>query len=161
MKKKAHYRFILSFGLLFGAYYIAMTFGAFREFLTNFAAFNTSISKFIMNIFGINANVHGNILFNNSGSIEVGIGCDGSEPILVLLAGIIASKASYLSKSLGLIIGSIMLLLFNSARIIGLFYVNKYNKDNFNIFHNDIMPLALMVFSILIFIFWNYKFAKK
>lgn len=161
MKKKANYRFILSFILLFGAYYIAMTFGEFREILTKFAAFNTSISKSLMNLFGISVNVHGNILFNSGGSIEVGIGCDGTEPILVLLAGIIASKASNISKSLGILMGSLALILFNSGRIIGLFYVNKYYKANFDIFHNDIMPIILMLFSILIFIFWSNKFTKK
>lgn len=147
-------RFLLIFFSVLGAYYILVMFSFFTALLSDFAGIGAKIASSTINALGGNANNFGNYIISNGNSMQVGIGCDGSEPIILLIAAILGIRSSIGSKFSGILIGSGLLFILNQIRILGLFYFNLSHPDYFDLMHNDIFPLITVAASGVIFLFW-------
>jgi len=152
--KKPINRFLIIFFSVLGAYYVLVMFSFFTALLSDFAGIGARIASSAINTLGGNANHFGNYIISNGNSMQVGIGCDGSEPIILLIAAILGIKSSINSKVSGILIGSSILFVLNQIRILGLFYFNISYPEYFDLMHNDIFPLVTVVASGGLFILW-------
>ncbi len=156
--------FLLKFSIIILGYYSLSAFSFFTDLLLELAELGAITSSALLNIFGEESNHYANTLFTATNSLKVSVGCDGSEPIVYLLAGIIAYPAFLKYKIIGFVIGAIVLFFVNVARIISLFYINGYYQEYFNIVHNEAMPFFTLLSSGAIFYGWMRivnKYNKK
>ena len=152
--KSKFIRFISSFLFIILVYYSLTAFAFFNDLILMLAGYGAEISSFVINMFGAESNYFGNTLFTIQNSLKVSIGCDGSEPIVYLLAAIVSYPAQYLKKLIGILIGSTILFLVNISRIISLFYISESSPKYFDLIHNDFMPFFTLVSSLGLFYIW-------
>ena len=153
-------KFLLIFLSILSSYYILVMFSFFTQFLSDFAGIGAKISSIVINFFGGDANNFQNYLISNGNSMQVGIGCDGSEPMVLLIAAISAYQSKFNKKLSGILIGTIVLFLVNQFRIIGLFFFNNNLPDYFNLMHNDVFPIITVIISGFLFYSWIRVFNK-
>jgi exosortase family protein XrtM len=102
-----------------------------------------------------------NILSSHGISLEVVRGCDGAGTIFLLAAAVITFSASFKDKILGLVSGVILLALINLFRIIGLYFVMRYEAQWFTPIHTFFAPTLIIIISCLFFAVWAQCAAKK
>jgi len=142
-------------------YYLLISINYISQLITQLTILSSGISVFFMKLFDSSVNSYQNYILSESHTIQVGFGCEGTEPVALLCAGILAFPVNYKKKIPAIIIGSSLLLLINQLRIIGLFYLTKHNPDLFSLIHNDIFPLITVICSALIFITWIKTMKKR
>lgn len=122
-----------------------------------------SIALLASNIIGLfdKSIVHnGSRISNDFFSIQISFGCDGSEAMMLLLAGIVAYKTEIRKKLFGLILGLITIFLLNLLRIVALFYIGYSDIDLFNSFHLTYFPILFIIIPIVMFLIW-IDYVKK
>lgn len=158
--KKPMNRFLITFFSILGIYYFLVMFSFFTTLLSDFAGIGAKIASTVINLFGGTANYFGNYIISNGSSMQVGIGCDGSEPIVLLIAAISGINSKLSNKISGIVTGSILLFILNQIRILGLFYFNLSHPDLFDVMHNDIFPLMTVAASGIIFLVWLKRISR-
>jgi exosortase H (IPTLxxWG-CTERM-specific) len=90
-------------------------------------------------------------------SISIESGCNGVEATIVLVAAVVAYRASWLQKLLAIGLGFIAIQVANLARIISLFYLGQWNFDVFTWIHLYLWPVLIMLDVLFVFmIFVRY-----
>jgi len=117
-------------------------------------------ANFLLNLFNINSHNVNSILYCDNYSIKVAFGCEGSEPIALMISTILASKSNLKMKFAGILTGSLLLSFWNDIRVSLLFIVGKYYNSMFDLMHNDILPFISVIFSLSIYFVW-LKINKK
>ncbi|MBW2049731.1 MAG: archaeosortase/exosortase family protein [Deltaproteobacteria bacterium] len=92
--------------------------------------------------------------------LQIGWGCEGTEGMLILLAGIWAFQMSIKRKLLGSLIGVLILYIFNLIRIVVLYYLLKYKPDVFDLTHIYIGQIFLILIAFIFFIWWTSRFGE-
>ena len=90
-------------------------------------------------------------------NLNIGKGCDGMEGVTILSAAIVAVRRRLKYTFLGLLFGSITILLINTIRIAGLYLVLSQNPSYFEILHSFAGPLAIVAMGMSIFWVWLNK----
>lgn len=81
-------------------------------------------------------------------------GCEGTEALFILYAGIIGAFRSFRKTVWGLVIGTALIFILNQIRIIALFFIAAYNKSLFESVHGFIAPVLIIALSVTFFIYW-------
>ena len=156
---------VLRFGLIFilcaGLFYGCEATSPFKK--TVFPAYcgiNASISAAILNCFGEQATAQDTLVTSPRFSIEVRRGCDAVEPSALFMAAIIASPVLIWTRLVGLIAGTILLMLINLIRIVSLFYVGVFYPTAFEVVHLDVWQ-ALFIFLLILFWAVWVRWAKR
>ena len=102
--------------------------------------------------------LHGNnIWINPHYYLIVNKACNGMIPMLFLCASILAYPASFLYKSLWMIIGYLVLFITNTVRILLVVYLVKGGgKENFYWAHDILGNVLLLFVGLVIFIAYIY-----
>ncbi len=88
------------------------------------------------------------------GSITILNGCEGFESIFLLFAAIIAFKAPWKSRIIGLAAGMSIIYFLNQMRIVMLYYCFRYRKDWFDPIHSHIAPTLIILIACIFFLVW-------
>jgi exosortase family protein XrtM len=102
-----------------------------------------------------------NIISSQGISLEVVRGCDGAGTIFLLAAAVITFSASFKDKMLGLVSGVVLLAVINLFRIIGLYFVLRYEAQWFTPIHTFFAPTLIIIISCIFFAVWAQHAAKK
>lgn len=86
------------------------------------------------------------------GGINVRNGCEGTEVLFLLLAGLLAHPFSWRARVLGLLGGSALIFLANQARLLALFYSVRNDPALFAYLHGLVTPLLLVACTLGFFI---------
>lgn len=150
------------FGIFLGVialYYIILI--TFNESIFNwYIELTAQLSGGLINIFGGNVTIEGIRIISESFVIFLSFGCEGSEAIMIFIAGVLAFPASFKKKIIGLSAGVLFLYFMNLFRIVILFYIGHYRIGSFDAFHNEILPIFFIIFSLIIWGIW-IKWATK
>ncbi len=111
----------------------------------------------MLNIFGADTAAADNTLIGGGSAIQIYEGCDGIEPTMLLIAGIVAFPASMRSKLRGVLFGGAFLLTVNFIRIISLYLANVYWPSGFDFLHLEFWQMFFIVLAILTWVFWIRK----
>jgi len=104
--------------------------------------------------------VQGGIITGEA-TVAIMRGCEGVEGMLLLLAAICAFPAGILSKIYGIVSGILIIYIFNLSRIVGLYYINRYRPDLFDMMHIYVGQTVIIIISLIFFIFWVSRIDKN
>ncbi|MEE9373607.1 MAG: exosortase H [Saprospiraceae bacterium] len=159
-ERKDVLQFLLSFialVLLLFALSTSDFFNMIRVPLTNLY---TWISGVILNFFGSNATINGDVLSTNRFAINVKAGCDGVAPMILYWATIVVFPIGWKYKWQGLLYGTIFLFVLNIIRILSLFLAGVYVKSIFDFLHVEFWQILFIAFTIFVWVYW-YRWAKN
>ena len=103
----------------------------------------------------------GNRLKAAGGGINVRKGCEGAEVIIMLTAAMMVAQLQIKWRLLGILTGSIAILICNQIRILAMFYVNRSDKALFDLLHGIVAPVVLILIATGFFIFWLDYFGVR
>ena len=151
---KSFIKFVLKLTLYMSVYYIFIGF-KFSQIITDFLAHTTAIkSNYLLNLFNFNTRYIESVIFGDTFSIKVAFGCEGSEPLALFIATLLSIKASLKMKSIGILIGSVILTFWNDIRVFLLYVIGNNHNSLFEIMHDDIFPLLSILLSLTLFYVW-------
>ncbi len=130
------------------------------KYFETYLTITAHIGSFFINIFGGNTSAAGPVISSYDTSMVLSFGCEGTEPIVILLAGLFAIPISLKKKWLPMIVSSVFLYLLNFLRIVILFYIQKYNTAEFDVYHTVYFPIIFILLSVVLLgvsIKWSAK----
>lgn len=81
-------------------------------------------------------------------------GCEGTESLLLLCSAILAFRAPWKQKLIGMLLGGALVYAINQMRIVGLYYALRHDKGLFDAIHGYIGPTLIVVLACLFFLWW-------
>ncbi len=87
--------------------------------------------------------------------LEVVRGCDGSGALFLLVAAVVAFKAPWRLRALGVLGGAALVYWLNLLRLVGLYFVAAHHPARFEALHEYFVPGLLVVMVMLFFIGWT------
>lgn len=153
--KQPFYNLLFKFFALICIFYALWLTPFFQEnIVANVAIFYAKISTFILNIFQVPVKAIGDSLTGANFSIRIRNGCDAIEATAILFCAMLIYPTNWKNKSVGLLVGLLLLVILNIIRILSLYFVNIYIPSIFEIMHVSIWQVLFIVFPILITLWW-------
>jgi len=148
-------RFALTFGALsIGSealyYAVALESESFEVYLELLAR----ISGSVLALFGSDAVVTGTRITSKLFSVEISQGCDAIQVCSLLAAAVIAFPVEFKRRMRGLILGILLLQVFNLLRIISLYLIGAHYTNFFRSAHEVVWPGILITVTIVAWILW-------
>jgi len=159
--KQPFYNLLIKFFVLICVFYIFWIMPFFQEnVVANVAIFYAKISTFFLNLLQIPVKSIGDSLTSGDFSIRIRNGCDAIEATAILLCAMLIYPTSWKNKSIGLLVGLLLLVILNIIRIMSLYFINIYIPSIFDVMHVSIWQVLFIVFPILIILWW-IKWSNK
>jgi exosortase H (IPTLxxWG-CTERM-specific) len=120
-------------------------------------------SRVVLNLFGEDSRVVGQVLTSRRFSVTIFNGCNGLEAILIFVSGVLAFPAPWRRKLLGVVLGFVAIQVFNVVRVVSLFYVGILRPQWFNVSHVFVWQSFVIVFGVVLWLVWvrRYAYAKN
>ncbi len=148
-------RFVITFGILVAAFYIASASSVFRDrIFPEYLHVNARLTAGILSLFGQNAKAHGNMVQSSRFGMEVERGCDAIEPTILFLAAVLASPVAFRARLIGMVVGGMALAVMNVVRLLTLFLTGIYWQTAFEIMHVDVWQAIFIFLAILFWVLW-------
>ncbi|MCB0530986.1 MAG: archaeosortase/exosortase family protein [Lewinellaceae bacterium] len=121
------------------------------------------IGNLLLHLLGHDTKVVGSAIASTYFSVDIQNGCDGLEPIAILVSGILIYPASRKQKVTGLAWGIGVLAILNLFRIVGLYLAGlNFSKTVFEILHVQGGFIVFAMISVsLLFIWMNWVMAQS
>jgi len=159
--KQPFYNLLFKFFALICLFYSLWITPFFQEhIIANVALFYAKISANILSVFKIPVKAIGDTLTSSDFSIRIRNGCDAIEATAILLCAMIIYPTNWKNKSIGLLVGLLLLIILNIIRILSLYFTSIYAPTLFEIMHVSIWQVLFIVFPILIILWW-IKWSNK
>ncbi len=147
--------FIFTFFVIMGGFYAIYTNPSFKaNIFPTIIAWNAKAGSFLLNIFGFGTEAMGENIRNADFSVAIKRGCDGLEPIALLLAVMAAFPVSWRKKLIGLGLGAISLLLLNVIRVATLFVAGLHSYELFDTMHVLVWQFLFIIITLIICAIW-------
>ena len=124
-----------------------------------YTTFVAQESKVVLNLFGEDARVIGQVLTSHRFSVTIFNGCNGLEAILIFVSGVVAFPAPWRRKLLGVALGFVAIQVFNVVRVVSLFYVGILRPAWFNVSHVFVWQSLVIVFGVVLWLVWVRRYA--
>jgi exosortase/archaeosortase family protein len=148
-------RAALIFGALFGGWLVALTIPFVQKHLwLPFVGLVADTAGMIFSLFGAVVATTGRTLTVNGTTLTIAFGCDGLEAHGIFLAAILASGLSRRRKLRGLLVGTVMVYLFNQVRLCGIFLVAGISPRWFYYAHTVVGQTFVIVMTMALFVWW-------
>jgi exosortase/archaeosortase family protein len=144
--------FAILFGII-GSYYAIVLFLN-EELFEPYINFSAYLSGLLISIFDKSTITTGNVIATDKLNIVLSFGCEGSEALVIYLAGVIAFPADLKYKAKGFIIGGLLLYSLNIIRILILYFIGTWDFEMFDLFHNEILPVLFIIISLISWYIW-------
>lgn len=160
--KQKIFRLVKFFGIYIGIialYYIFISLDdniIFKSYI-NFTGY---LSSLFISIFDGNVTSNEQVIAGKSFNIILSFGCEGSEPIAVFVAGVLAYPAILMAKLKGLAIGIPLLYFLNILRIALLYLIGNVYISAFDLFHVTIFPIIFILVALIFWVLWIKRVAE-
>ena len=161
--QKAYLKMIAIFCLVVIVYYLSVLIFS-DNFFAWYINFTAQISTLLINIFGGNSHAVASKIIAPEYSISLSFGCEGTEPIILFIAAVLAFPKKFRLKYPGLILGSLTLFALNIIRIAALFFIGRSYPGAVETFHVVIFPIIFIILAIItwgIWVRWAIVRSKK
>ena len=160
--RRMAWRFILLFVALMGLYYILTVTAWFMPyFMEPYLRLNARVSSAILSMLGQETTCVGAVISGSRFAVTIGRGCDAVDPSAVFVAAVFAFPASLRSKLPGAIAGTLLLVVLNLARIVGLFFTGVYYPRLFDTMHHDVGQALFIFLALALWILWAAWATRK
>ena len=142
------FKFFAKFILIIALYYgfvLLTNDSVFQVYLSVTA----QISSFLLNILGQNTATSGNVIFSDSTSLLLLFGCEGTDPIIIFIAGMFAAPIPFKKKAPAMAMGVAFLYALNFLRIVILYFLQKSYGEYFELFHVVILPVIYILLTLI------------
>jgi len=119
-----------------------------------YLALSAEVAGWTLGLLGRDVSVEGAVISGGGASVKVKIGCDASEPIVFLLATMLAFPAPRRARLLGILVGVPVLLALNIVRIVTLFETSLRRPEWFHAVHIRVWQPTFILAVLLIWIAW-------
>ena len=121
-----------------------------------FTAAIAQVSAGVLQLFDSTVQAQGIVLSNSETGAAVSIqpGCNGVEAMIVVMAAIIATPASWKSKGIGIGVSFLAIQVLNVVRIISLFYLLQWNPVWFEWAHLYLWQALIMLDGLIVYLLW-------
>ena len=96
----------------------------------------------------------GHRLVSSHTTLSVLNGCEGTESLFLIVAAILAFKAPWRRKLVGLGLGVIIVYLANQARIVSLYFALRHDQELFSALHGYIAPTLIIAVGCVYYLWW-------
>ena len=157
---KNSYLFLLRYIAYAVAFYLLIDLNFFKELFhinsiyTNFATFLSHQNALL---FGLDVTREANRLTLDNFTVVVVFGCSGLEALLIYSAGVFAYTAPLKLKAKWLLIGSAIMIILNSFRIVFLLVVGVYDRELFDLMHTYVTQSIMLFIAIIVFLYFVVK----
>lgn len=156
----ALFKFFAIFIGVIAVYYIAIL-ALNDSFFDAYVNATASIAGKLVNFADNSVRVKDSLLAGDKFIIDIRFGCEGSEPIILLLAGILAFPANWKNKLIGALSGGLIIYFLNLFRIMALYFIGINNPNNFELFHVTVFPIVFIIISLSIWFLWIKMAGRK
>ncbi|MCX6156205.1 MAG: archaeosortase/exosortase family protein [Candidatus Kapabacteria bacterium] len=143
-------------GIFFGViavYYLIIMFSG-NNFFDPYINFSAWLSSKFLSIFYTDIISNGSLIGSSKFVVVLSFGCEGTEPLVIFLAGVIAFPIILKYKIIGLIIGFIFIYFLNILRIMLLFFIGNISPSTFEMFHSEIFPILFIILALIVWLYW-------
>ena len=149
-------KFMLIFGLLLTAFYLFIAFSPFyrKKFVPSHLHLIAKVSGHLLSVLGQDITVAGSSIHSPRLTATIIRGCDAVEAIALYVCAVLAFPLPFLKKLLGIIAGTLVLLILNLIRIVSLFLIGAYSAKIFDLMHIDVWQALFIFFAVLLWIVW-------
>jgi exosortase H (IPTLxxWG-CTERM-specific) len=114
------------------------------------------MSAALVTLFDASAIAYGKVLASTANGFAVSIeaGCNGVEAALILIAAMLAFRASWRSKLLGIVCGLVTVQALNLVRVVSLFYIGQWSPGAFEWAHLYLWQALIMVDVLVVWLLW-------
>lgn len=116
--------------------------------------FQARLSSSILNIMGQATSAEGNVLRNSYTALDIKKGCDGIEPTMFFIIGVLLVPFNWRAKRYGLLVGLVALFSLNLLRIVGLYFAKVYWPSAFDTLHIHGGFALFFIITIIIWMTW-------
>lgn len=116
--------------------------------------FTASLSGLILSIFETGVNTAQGTISGPGCAVTLKFGCEGTEPLVIFVAAVLAFPTKWKLKILGAVIGAAFLYILNIIRIVGLYFIQKSAAQDFEIYHVVVFPMIFIFLSIILWGIW-------
>ena len=116
--------------------------------------FTSYLSGIIIRIFDNSVVINQQIISGKTFNIILAFGCEGSEPIAVFAAGVLAYPSNIKSKLKGIGIGLPALYILNLIRIALLYSIGLFFPTAFDLFHTTLFPILFILIALIFWMLW-------
>ncbi len=162
-KRKKLLWFIGKFLMIVVAYYMIVLFLS-EEIFSQYVNATAYLSSLLIRLFYDSITVTGNFIGCGTSYISLSFGCEGTEPLIIFLAAMVAFPIKYREKLVPLLSGLGILYFLNLIRVLGLFIVNVNYPEIFVEVHEIYFPILFIIFAFIQFFIslkWSLKIAQK
>ena len=112
-----------------------------------------------LNLAGASTRVNGTILSSDSFAVNIVAECTAVGPLVLFIGAVMAYPSPLRSKSLGVLLGLVVLSLVNLARIMSLFWIGSAYPQYLNVAHLLVWQTAIILLAIVLWLFWIERVA--
>ncbi len=158
------WKFVLSYILLMGIVVILIGYKPVKSVMDINGAYTRMIVYFsylALKPFGIVQGIDGSVITLKGLALDVRFGCNGLEAFLIYSIAVLAFPARWLPKTLGVVIGFIVLQIVNILRIAGLGLTGIYLPKYFEYVHIYVAQGIMIAVAFVLFLVWVGYASKK
>lgn len=160
--KRREVTFLVVFVLLLGGSFALISLNPVNDrVIEPFTGAIARVSGATLDLLGEEVRMSGTIIRGRRFAVNIRNGCNGVEAMLIYLAAVLAFPAPWQSRLLGLAIGAVAIQAVNLVRVVALYLTGAYFPSLFNASHTLIWQTAIILFSVLLWIFWADRFATR
>jgi len=121
-----------------------------------FTAAVAKMSAIVLQFFDGTVQAQGIVLrsIETGAAVSIQPGCNGVEAMIVVMAAIVATPASWKQKLIGLTVGFLAIQILNVVRIISLFYLLQWNPVWFEWAHLYLWQALIILDGLIIYLLW-------
>ena len=154
-RKRPILRFVLVFAVCMGVYYgVAATKYVENTVFPAYLRLNAVACAGILNWFGEKATSSGRTVVSPRFSMTIETGCDAIEPSALFVSAVLALPAVLWKRLLGMVAGTILLMVLNLVRAVTLFYVGIYFPKAFEVMHYDVWQALFIFLAVVLWALW-------
>ena len=144
-----------SLGLALGIYYGFLG-SSWVEYVAEWTADWTSRS---LNLLGTSTRADGTILSSDSFAVSIVAECTAVGPLVLFIGAVIAYPARLRAKTLGVLLGLVVLTVVNLIRIMSLLWIGSEYPQYLDMAHLLVWQTAIILLAIVLWLVWVERFA--
>ena len=123
------------------------------------AAWTADWTNHALNLLGTSTRVDGTIIRSDSFAVNIVAECTAVGPLILFIGAVAAYPAHLRAKSLGVVLGLVVLTVVNLVRIVSLFWIGSAYPEYLNLAHLLVWQSAIILIAIVLWLIWVEKVA--
>lgn len=150
--------------LLFALYALAsfaLLYGLDRQVVTPFTRGIALLTKALLGIVGIPAQVTGTVVATPTFSVAIQNGCNAIYETALFVSAVLSFPATWRERAWGALLGFVALYLINLIRVLSLIYVGGHFRQYFQLSHIYVWQSLFIAFALGLWILWAGKLVQS